>query len=82
MIDRTLQKNMSSLKKLTSEAAGRHIWGCVRSTHPHICRPKSSTCGFCSGLKYGMTFDEFEEQNIVEREDYTWDVESDAIEWD
>jgi len=29
-----------------------------------------------------MTFDEFEEQNIVEREDYTWDVESDAIEWD
>lgn len=32
--------------------------------------------------KYGMTFDEFESQRIVERRGYSWEVESDAIEWD
>jgi len=42
---------MSSLKKLLNEVSGRHIWGCVLCTHPHICRPESSTRSFCSGLK-------------------------------
>gem|GEM_PF-17195 len=44
----------SPLKKLQNEAAGRHIWGCVRSTHPHICRPESSTLSFCNGLREGI----------------------------
>gem|GEM_PF-630217 len=41
---------MSSLKKPLNVGAGRHIWGCVLRTHPHICRPESSTRSFCSGL--------------------------------
>gem|GEM_PF-1273764 len=45
---------MCPLKKLQNEAAGRHIWGCVLRTHPHICRPESSTCSFCSGLIYAI----------------------------
>jgi len=32
--------------------------------------------------KYKMTFEEFEQQRIVEQEGYSWEVESDAIEWD
>ena len=32
--------------------------------------------------KYGMSFKEFEEQKVTEQQDYTWEVESDAIEWD
>jgi hypothetical protein len=32
--------------------------------------------------KYGMSFDEFERRKTVEQQGYTWDVESDAMEWD
>jgi len=32
--------------------------------------------------KYGMTFEEFERQRIVRERGYSWEVESDAIEWD
>jgi len=32
--------------------------------------------------KYGMTFDKFEEKRIVEQKGFSWDVESNAIEWD
>lgn len=32
--------------------------------------------------KYGMDFESFEKANIVERQDYTFEVESDAQEWE
>jgi hypothetical protein len=32
--------------------------------------------------KYGMSFEEFEQRNVVRERNFVWDVESDAIEWD
>jgi hypothetical protein len=32
--------------------------------------------------KYGMTYEEFERKNIVAEKNYSWDVESDAQEWE
>lgn len=32
--------------------------------------------------KYGMSFGEFEQRNVVRERNFEWDVESDAIEWD
>lgn len=32
--------------------------------------------------KYGMSFSEFEEDRVTEREGYSWEVEQDAISWD
>jgi len=45
---------MCSPKKLVKEGRGRHIWGCVLRTHPHICRPESSTRSFFSRLVYNI----------------------------
>ncbi|MGD9973858.1 MAG: hypothetical protein AB7S77_12435 [Desulfatirhabdiaceae bacterium] len=32
--------------------------------------------------KYGMTFEFFESKNIVKEKDFSWNVESDAMEWE
>ncbi len=32
--------------------------------------------------KYGMTFEEFERENIVVKKGFSWEVESDAQEWE
>lgn len=32
--------------------------------------------------KYGMTFAEFEQQRMTEQQNYSWEVESDAIVWE
>jgi hypothetical protein len=32
--------------------------------------------------KYGMTYEEFERENIVAEQKYSWDVESDAQDWE
>jgi len=32
--------------------------------------------------KYGMSFDEFVSRKVVRQKEYTWDVESDAMEWE
>lgn len=32
--------------------------------------------------KYGMTFNDFESRNIVKSEGFSWQVESDAMEWE
>lgn len=32
--------------------------------------------------KYGMTFEEFVARRVVHKKEYTWDVESDAMEWE
>lgn len=32
--------------------------------------------------KYGMTFDEFEQGNMVAKKGFSWEVESDAQEWE
>ena len=32
--------------------------------------------------KYGMTFQEFETKNVVKDQDFSWQVESDAMEWE
>ena len=32
--------------------------------------------------KYGMTYEEFEKENVVARRNYSWEVESDAQEWE
>lgn len=32
--------------------------------------------------KYDMSFNEFAKKNIVEKKDYSWDVENDAMEWE
>ena len=32
--------------------------------------------------KYGMDFEEFEKLNLVKEKDFSWDVESDAMEWE
>lgn len=32
--------------------------------------------------KYGVLFDEFVSRRIVKERDYSWDVESDAMEWE
>ncbi len=32
--------------------------------------------------KYGITFDEFERQQMTKRQGYTWEVESDAMAWE
>jgi len=32
--------------------------------------------------KYGMTFEEFIELRIVQQKGYTWDVETDAMNWE
>ena len=32
--------------------------------------------------KYGMTFDKFESSNVVKERKFSWDVESDAMEWE
>jgi hypothetical protein len=31
--------------------------------------------------KYGMTYKEFENENVVAKRDFSWKVESDAQEW-
>ena len=33
-------------------------------------------------LKYGMTFDDFTSRRVVQRDGYTWEVESDAMQWE
>ncbi len=40
---------MTLLKKLREQDTVRHIWGCVRGTHPHICRTDLSSLAFFSG---------------------------------
>ncbi len=32
--------------------------------------------------KYGMTFEEFEEKNIIKERDFSWEVERDAMQWE
>jgi hypothetical protein len=32
--------------------------------------------------KFGMTYEDFERENIVAKKNYSWDVESDAQEWE
>jgi hypothetical protein len=32
--------------------------------------------------KYGMSYEEFERENIVAAKNYSWDVESDAQDWE
>mgnify|MGYP001064380215 CR=1 FL=1 len=32
--------------------------------------------------KYGMDFEEFERRNVVKEKDFSWDVESDSMEWE
>ncbi len=32
--------------------------------------------------KYGLSFEEFERQKITAQRNYSWEVESDAVEWD
>jgi len=32
--------------------------------------------------KYGKTFEEFVSSRVVQREGYTWDVETDAMDWE
>ena len=32
--------------------------------------------------KYGMSFDEFVSRRVVREREYSWDVESDAMEWE
>ncbi len=32
--------------------------------------------------KYNMTFEEFERQQITKQQGYSWEVESDAMEWE
>lgn len=32
--------------------------------------------------KYGMSFSEFEKMNLVEKENFSWEIESDAMEWE
>ena len=32
--------------------------------------------------KYGMTYEDFEHKNVVAQKDYSWEVESDAQEWE
>ena len=32
--------------------------------------------------KYGMTFEEFESHNVVAEQNYSWEAESDAQEWE
>ena len=32
--------------------------------------------------KYGMPFSDFESRNIVKEKDFSWEVESDAMEWE
>jgi len=32
--------------------------------------------------KYGMTFQEFESKNVVKEQDFSWQVESDSMEWE
>ncbi|MCK4398385.1 MAG: hypothetical protein KAV25_05270 [Methanophagales archaeon] len=32
--------------------------------------------------KYGMTYDEFEKENVVTKRNFSWEVESDAQEWE
>lgn len=32
--------------------------------------------------KYGMSFEEFDKKNIVKEKEFSWEVESDAIEWE
>ena len=32
--------------------------------------------------KYGMTYEEFEKENVVAKRDFSWEAESDAQEWE
>ena len=32
--------------------------------------------------KYGMTYEEFEKENVVAKRNFSWEVESDAQEWE
>ncbi|MFN3481346.1 MAG: hypothetical protein ACK415_13305 [Thermodesulfovibrionales bacterium] len=32
--------------------------------------------------KYGMSFKEFEEKNMVKEKDFSWEVEKDAMDWE
>jgi hypothetical protein len=32
--------------------------------------------------KYGVSFHEFESRNVVKEQDYSWQVESDSMEWE
>ncbi len=32
--------------------------------------------------KYGMSFEEFDKKNIVKEKGFSWEVESDAMEWE
>lgn len=37
---------------------------------------------FLLTLKYGMAFEEFVKQKVVRQKNYSWDSESDAMEWE
>ncbi|GFP18730.1 hypothetical protein HKBW3S03_00235 [Candidatus Hakubella thermalkaliphila] len=32
--------------------------------------------------KYGVSFEEFEEKNVVKKKGFSWEVESDAMAWE
>ncbi|MEA3375242.1 MAG: hypothetical protein U9R72_03460 [Chloroflexota bacterium] len=34
------------------------------------------------GQKYGMTFEEFVADRVVQEQGYTWEVEKDAMDWE
>ena len=37
---------------------------------------------FLLGQKYGMSFDEFVSRRIVQQENFSWHVETDAMDWE
>ena len=45
-----------------------------------LSRYKLADQSFCK--KYGLSYEEFERRNIVAEKGYSWEVESDAQEWE
>ncbi|GFP40184.1 hypothetical protein, partial [Candidatus Hakubella thermalkaliphila] len=65
-------------KSLVAESLGLNIknWSnCRRLAHY-----ENLDRGFQK--KYGVSFEEFEEKNVVKKKGFSWEVESDAMAWE
>ena len=70
-----------SIKQLMEEMSTEELVEMLRREYLRKLRRYRLTDEFYR-KKYGMTYEEFEEENVVARKNFSWEVESDAQEWE
>ena len=79
ILERT--KRLIEEAQLSGENLDMKVLFLLRSEYlHHLCRYRRMD--LLMQQKYGVTFDEFNSQRIVQNKAYSWDVESDAMEWE